>query len=156
MFDKNYIHLVFRRALKQDEYFRIYLFEDELVFVKLAGQFYHQDSLFQSGLLIPLFVIPYKIAQARLEKRIDAVEQCLQKEGVKGLLKDKRNFRLERSEIWQVQATGQNGSFRNAIVSNYEFHVDFLLKNGEKHKMAVAFGESNLFVRRKLQEFGYL
>ncbi len=26
MFDKNYIHLVFRRALKQDEYFRIYLF----------------------------------------------------------------------------------------------------------------------------------
>ncbi|EUJ33786.1 hypothetical protein MFLO_01100 [Listeria floridensis FSL S10-1187] len=154
MFDQDYIHLVFRRAITSDGYYRVYLGKDTLTFIKLGGQFHHRNALFQSGLMIPIFYLPYKFAQARQEKRTEYVEKLFQEKGVQGLAADKDCFQVKKRELAELEMT-EKPDFKK-VLSNYDYHVNFTLKDNKKLKMAVAFGESHRFIRRKLQEFNYL
>ncbi|EMG27370.1 hypothetical protein X560_1989 [Listeria fleischmannii 1991] len=149
-----HIHLSLPRFFTGDEYYRVYFYEDTLVFVKLGGQFHHENLLEQAGLFgAILFYIPYKIARKRQEKREAYVDAVLVKKGMKALLKERKSFQLKQSEIKKMIF---RTNWKTQIFSNYDKHLHILKKDGTSLKAGISYGQSKNYVLNKLTKKGYL
>ncbi|WP_088840596.1 hypothetical protein [Listeria sp. ILCC797] len=149
-----HIHLSFAHVFTADEYYRVYFYENTLVFVKLGGQFHHENLLEQAGLFgAILFYIPYKIARRRQEKREAHVDAVLVKKGMKALLSERKSFQLKQSEINKIIF---RTNWKTQIFSNYDKHLLLLKNDGTCLKAAISFGQSKNYVIGKLMKNGYL
>ncbi len=149
-----HIHLSLPRFFAGDEYYRVYFYEDTLVFVKLGGQFHHENLLDQAGLFgAILFYIPYKIARGRQDKREAHVDAVLVKKGMKALLEDRKSFQLKQFEIKKMIF---RTNWKTQIFSNYDKHLHILKKDGKSLKTAISYGQSKNYVLNELKKMGYL